>query len=293
MGQAAIIEEKLKRAEYGEGAAATIAAELGISQRYVFAQNQVWDRLVSPRIKSATGCIFPLSAVKWYTLALTAPKPMVALEHAEAEWADPKRLKRYTTIEFKAWINGQRRKVAVEAAKDLPDPQQLSQDSIDYAHDIKISALTQIGVMLQATPKAKGTRGQLKGSTPSGGTRLGPPETDGPPTLGDLGIAKKESALARKLAKLPPEQLEQVKTGAATVTKVIRDLNHANRPPVATAKWMTAFLLIFRWCCGVRGGPLGCGASSTSSSWSLIGCSTALSSKRKTGRSTARALPTW
>jgi hypothetical protein len=88
----------------------------------VFKQSQIWDTLIAPRIKSALQGTFLLSIVRWYLLALEAPAPMAALEHAEAEWADPKRLKRYTTIEFKAWINGERRKVAVEAAKDLPDP---------------------------------------------------------------------------------------------------------------------------------------------------------------------------
>jgi len=46
---------------------------------------------------------------------------------------------------------------------------------------------------------AKGTQGQLKGKTPSGGYMLLPPEVS-PPTLADLGLTKRESAVGQELA---------------------------------------------------------------------------------------------
>jgi len=92
--------------------------------------------------------------------------------------------------------------------------------------DIKISALAQIAVMLQDMPKAKGGQPYQDVST---GTQLVPVE----PTLADLGLTKKQSFLAQKLAALPPEVLEQVKAGLASITKAIRQVVHAQRPPVA------------------------------------------------------------
>jgi len=65
-----------------------------------------------------------------------------------------------------------------------------------------------MGDMLKATDRAKGSKGQLKGDVPLGtklsvgSTKLEPPTNDAP-TLSDLGINKKTSSLAQKLATLP------------------------------------------------------------------------------------------
>jgi len=85
----------------------------------------------------------------------------------------------------------------------------MSQESIDYAHDIKIEALAQLGRMLQETPKATGAAGLGRGKA---GAKAGPAFTEAP-TLADLGLDKKTSSIAQKLAALPPEQFEQVKAG--------------------------------------------------------------------------------
>ena len=52
-----------------------------------------------------------------------------------------------------------------------------------------------MGEMLAATPRAKGTKGQLKGRKPSGGRVVLPPEKK-EPTIAELGISRWESAEA-------------------------------------------------------------------------------------------------
>lgn len=51
--------------------------------------------------------------------------------------------------------------------------------------------------------------------------------------LDDLGLAAKTSHIAQKLAELPIKQFEQVREGATTITKAIREVIHAHRPEVA------------------------------------------------------------
>ncbi len=72
--------------------------------------------------------------------------------------------------------------------------------------------------MPHETERAKGAKAipGIKGF--SGGSVLEPPLGQ-PPTLADLGLSKKESALAQKIAALPAEEFEQIKAGATTVIK--------------------------------------------------------------------------
>jgi len=63
--------------------------------------------------------------------------------------------------------------------------------------------------MLEKKPKNAGARGIGKSGVP--------PEN---PTLKDLGLDKKTSSIAQKLASLPPEQFEQVKAGTASIDSV-------------------------------------------------------------------------
>jgi N6-adenosine-specific RNA methylase IME4 len=116
------------------------------------------------------------------------------------------------------------------AAEIYARRQKLSQESIDYAHDIKIEALAQLGRMLKETPRNVGAVGSLV----TGSKRE--PLKDDTPTLADLGLDKKTSSLAQKLAALPAEQFEQVKAGAASITQAIREVTHAQRPPSPSPK---------------------------------------------------------
>jgi len=108
------------------------------------------------------------------------------------------------------------------AAETYAKRQSLGQEAIDYAHDIKIEALSQLGRMLKATPRHP--PGPDKTDRSQNGTDL-------PPMLSDLGLDKKTSSIAQKLASLPPEQFEHVKAGTASIAQAIREVNAA-RPRV-------------------------------------------------------------
>jgi phage N-6-adenine-methyltransferase len=85
------------------------------------------------------------------------------------------------------------------AAEIYARRQRLSQDSIDYAHAVKIDAMTLLGDFLRAQPKATGSR------------NLAIPERNRPkcPTLRDSNITLKESALSQKLSRLAEEKPQQ------------------------------------------------------------------------------------
>ena len=82
----------------------------------------------------------------------------------------------------------------------------MAQEHVTEAQTIEIDALRQLGEMLKATERAKGTRGNIQ-EVISGGTKMELPVNDAP-TLSDLGINKKTSSLAQKLATLPESSTE-------------------------------------------------------------------------------------
>lgn len=98
--------------------------------------------------------------------------------------------------------------------------QKMSQEAIQYATDLKIEALRQLGVMLKETPRNKGTRASGKDSI--GGTIMEPPNDT--PTLKELGIDKKTSSLAQQIASLPEEQFDAVKLGIITLEKAKKEI---------------------------------------------------------------------
>ena len=71
-----------------------------------------------------------------------------------------------------------------------------------------MEALRQLGRMLDKSDRAKGTAGA--GRPKKGGATRSLPKSE-TPTLAELGLNKKTSALAQKIAKLPDEQFEAVK----------------------------------------------------------------------------------
>ena len=98
---------------------------------------------------------------------------------------------------------------------------------IQWATEINLRAQRRCGEMLKSTPKAKGAQ-TVGGDKRSGGTILVPPEDA--QTLADLGLTKKESALAQKLASLPEKSFEQVRDGAITVAKAVAAVEAAKLP---------------------------------------------------------------
>ena len=98
--------------------------------------------------------------------------------------------------------------------------QQLGEEAIGYAHEIKTYALRKLGEMLKATKLAPGGRPYQK----STGTKLVPVGT-----LADLGIDKKVSSLAQQIAALPLEKVEAVAKRVQSITNIQREQKEEKR----------------------------------------------------------------
>lgn len=122
-------------------------------------------------------------------------------------------------------IQETKRVVDVAAAAEIyARRQQLGEEAEGLAHSIKIEALRKLGEMLKEAPKNTGVR--LAGRN-VGGAIVEPPTNV--PTLADLGIDKKTSAVAQKLSELPDADYEQVREGNVTVAKAIAAID-ATKP---------------------------------------------------------------
>jgi hypothetical protein len=53
-----------------------------------------------------------------------------------------------------------------------------------------------------------------------------------PPTLSDLGITKKESSRAQKLAALPDETFQELKQGKITINKAMTEIKEKTHKPI-------------------------------------------------------------
>lgn len=101
---------------------------------------------------------------------------------------------------------------AAHAAEIYAKRQKLGEEAMGMAASIKVEALRKLGEMLKATPRAKGEI--LRGS-------ILVPREDDAETLAELGLTKKESAVAQKLAALPDEDFKQVRDGHVSISKAI------------------------------------------------------------------------
>ena len=110
-----------------------------------------------------------------------------------------------------------------EAAKVYAKKAKLGDEAIAYANEIKIDALRLLGEMLKKTGRARGSR-TVGGGGRSGGTVVVPPETA--PTLADLNLTKKESAVAQRIAALPESKLEKLRTGELSIRQVVSTEAH-------------------------------------------------------------------
>ena len=110
-----------------------------------------------------------------------------------------------------------------DAAKVYAKKAKLGEEAIAYANEIKIDALRLLGEMLKKTERAKGARAGGKKESPRG--VYVEPRGDAP-TLADLNLSKKESAVAQRIASLPERKLEKLRTGELSIRQVVSTEAH-------------------------------------------------------------------
>lgn len=117
----------------------------------------------------------------------------------------------------------------------------MGEDAILHCRSYALEAERKMGQMLAETERAKGTKCQLHGKDASGGARVLPPEIRRPaaglsnsdalknaPTLADLGISKRESAEAQKLAAIPASRFDALKAGETTKKQALSPVHVSN-----------------------------------------------------------------
>jgi len=103
--------------------------------------------------------------------------------------------------------------VSLAAAAEIwAKRQQLGAEAEGIAFSIKVEALRSLGGMLKATPRSKARFHEGNKKEPS---------SNSAETLADLGIDKRTSAIAQKLAELPDAAFEQVREGNETISKAL------------------------------------------------------------------------
>lgn len=107
------------------------------------------------------------------------------------------------------------------AAEIYARRQKLGEEAIDFAHAVKIEALRKLGEILKETPKAQA---RFDGTSKV-------PSRNGADTLADMGVDKKTSAMAQKLADLPEKDFEAVRDGHEAIGKAIAKVDGTKREP--------------------------------------------------------------
>lgn len=113
-------------------------------------------------------------------------------------------------------------------AADWAKRKGLGEEAIHYARSYALEAERKMGQLLAETERNPGTRGQLIGPGVIGGNILQPPMV---PTLADLGLTKRESSDAQRLAALPEETFEAVKTGEKKLAQAYREAKRQEQKP--------------------------------------------------------------
>jgi phage N-6-adenine-methyltransferase len=111
----------------------------------------------------------------------------------------------------------------IQKAKDLKDlaltaadwarRKGMGEEAVQYARSYALDAERKMGQMLIETPKAR----PAIGSKVIGDKRV--PMKDSRPTLHDIGLTKRDSSQAQKLARLPEEKFQEVKAGSLKLHK--------------------------------------------------------------------------
>ena len=123
------------------------------------------------------------------------------------------------------------RDLALTAA-DWAKRKGMGEQAIQYARSYALEAERKMGQMLAETERQK--PGEYK--------RL--PDVTVCPTLADLGLTKRDSSEAQRLAALPDEVFEAVKTGKKKRTQAYREQNRRDSKPVPPCKANLGITLI-------------------------------------------------
>lgn len=98
------------------------------------------------------------------------------------------------------------------AAEIYARRQKLGDEAIDYAYAVKIEALRKLGELLKETPKAKA---RFDGTSKE-------PSRNEADTLADLGIDKKISSIAQRLAEMSDADFASVRDGHVAMGTALR-----------------------------------------------------------------------
>jgi len=112
----------------------------------------------------------------------------------------------HALAECKAVMEAKQIADVAEAARVYLERTNASVDTVNRATEVRLLAERQMGEFLREMPKNEGTRGNIQ-EVVTGGTKSEPPEHV--PTLAEIGISKKQSAQAQKLAAIPQEEFQE------------------------------------------------------------------------------------
>jgi hypothetical protein len=93
----------------------------------------------------------------------------------------------------------------------------MAQEHVSEAQTIEIDALIQLGEMLKETKRSEGGRPVESEITCTKKEQV----INNTPTLPELGISRKTSSLAQKLATLPKAEVTAIKTSVKTVNRLV------------------------------------------------------------------------
>ena len=104
-------------------------------------------------------------------------------------------------------------------AADWAKRKGIGEEAVNHCKMYALEAEKKMGTMLKETERVKNRPGPGRGKA---GAQALPALINSPPTLAELGLSKKESAAAQKLADLPEELFEKVITGETSRTQAQR-----------------------------------------------------------------------
>ena len=109
------------------------------------------------------------------------------------------------------------------AAEVYATRQGMGEELIGFAHEVKIEALAELGLMLEATPRNTGSAGR---PGPGRGKKNAVTDVNSvlvkPPTYAELGLDRRTAMIAQRLASLPPEIRKEIAKRVKSLTEALR-----------------------------------------------------------------------